>query len=137
MNNLQEQLHNQGYTLMKKAYFFAANVTVASLATGQINFQVDSSYDYVATGWSYKSTGIFNVQFYDNEQKIFYDYIPCEVFNGIYTGMPAWGDRHWNGFPPNGYLFRAKSNINIHVQDTSVEENTIKLFLKGFRVQVR
>lgn len=129
--------NNKSPYLFIKSYFFASAVTVDASATGQINFQIDSQYDFMATGFSYKSSGIFNLQFYDNERKIFYDYIACEVFNGIYTGMPAWGDRHWNEFPNRGepgYLFRAKSNININVQDTSVAENTIKIYIQGYRL---
>jgi len=120
--------------LLKKSYLFYGHDTLAANAVGQITFAIDSTYDYIATGWSYYATGLFNVQFYENERKIFYDWTICALFNGIYGGMPATGNRHFNTFKPGGYLFRAKSNIVINIQDISADENTIKIAVDGFRV---
>ena len=69
---------------IRKPYLFGTRTTLQASSDGQINFQVDSSYDYMCTGWSYKATGIFEIQLFDNEMKIFYDFLPCEVFNGFH-----------------------------------------------------
>lgn len=114
-------------------YLFSSRTTLLASGDGQINFQVDSSYDYMCTGWSYKATGIFEIQFMDNERKLMYDYLQCELFNGLYAAVVS-GDRHWNTFKPHGYLFKAKSNININLRDTSVAGNTVKIGLDGYRI---
>lgn len=120
--------------LVRKSYLFKGQVTVDANSAGQITFAIDASYDYIATGWSYWSTSTFLLQFFDNERKIFYDYIPNDIFNGWYTGMIAWGNRHFNTFKPRGYLFRAKSNINVALEDNSGAENTIKIIIDGYRI---
>lgn len=120
--------------IARRPYLFSARTTLAANADGQINFQIDSSYDYMMTSWTYKSTSLFEVQMFDNEQKIFYDYISNEVFNGWYAAMIANGDRHWNRFDPAGYLFKAKANINIALRDISGAQNTVKIFLNGYRI---
>lgn len=123
--------------IIRRPYLFAARTTLQANSDGQINFQIDSSYDYMMCSWSYKAADLFEIQFFDNEQKIFYDYIANEVFNGWYTAMIANGDRHWNRLDPAGYLFRAKSNINIALRDISGAQNLVKIFINGYRIYTR
>lgn len=120
--------------LLRKSYLLKDQATLAALANGQVTFAIDATYDYIATGWSYWATSTFLVQFSDNERKIMNNFIPNDVFNGWYTGMIAWGNRHFNPFKPKGYLFRAKSNIVVALEDTSNAENTIKIIVDGYRI---
>lgn len=118
-------------------YLFSDNITLTANSSSQLTFQIDATYDFMATGWSYRADGLFDLQFLSNEQKIFFNFAPAVVFNGVITGVLITGDKHFNTFKPKGYLFKARSNINVALIDTSAAPNTIDILIDGFRVYHR
>lgn len=130
----------------KEIYIYSDSVTLAASATGQITFQVASTFDFFMTGFSYISSinsanGIptFDILLQKNELNMFKDYTSCEMFAGVMKEISTAPDTRYvmgltNWFPVvPAFCFEAKSTIIVNLRDTSGQANTIRFSIKGYK----
>ena len=131
-------------------YIYIGSVSLTASSSGVITKQVTGNYDFYWTSFSYKATvnssgfiPAFSVQVQSNEQNIFEDYVPNELFAGIMTELSTSPDTRYpvglaNPYKlPVPYLFVAKSTIKVNLRNDIAASNTVQFALIGWKGRIK
>jgi len=133
--------------VFKKPYLYNGQIVLAANAVGQINFQVNSDFNYYMSSFTYRAeTAVantipyFSIQIQANEDRIFFDWMPSDYFSGMgIETNPApdlrypVGLANWFKFD-SPYPFPAKSTIVINLRNDTASIITVNFALNGTRV---
>jgi hypothetical protein len=118
--------------LQVKPFLFQGSATLTAGSTGQISFSVPSSWDFRFTKFTFVATvsivsvqATFDIQILNQDESLFYDYVPCDAFSGVLQNKTAvpWVRTvtnqlsNWFTFDAP-YVFKARSNILVNLRNT-------------------
>lgn len=127
----------------EQAYSFMDQASIAASSNSRIKFQVDSTWDFVATHFTYHAiaAGVptFDIMLESNDDKLFQNPLSSVMLCGCLedTATPAFtfpGVSQWEKFV-KPYFFPANSLINVTITNTSGLTNLVRIAIKGYKIK--
>jgi hypothetical protein len=149
MKNKLPYFYTGGSMKNKLPYFYSGQVTLGAAvgAIGTLTFQVSSEFNYWMTGFSAKSfcnsvniIPNFDIQIVSDQDRIFNEFIPIELFASMMTETSTAPDTryqnglcNWHRFDVP-YKFSKTANIIVNVRNSVAVANTVIFACSGIRV---
>lgn len=128
MNRSQRSMENY---ISKEPHVDSQSVVVSANSVNTVSFNIEGNYDLEFFRFSYKSTGLFKIQFLVNQKKIFPNPVTSAVFSG-YMNTSVLGQLLWHTFKTPLFVYR-NTNLIASITDVSGSSNTVEIVIDGIK----
>jgi len=133
--------------LKRLPFWYNASMTLTALTLTQQTFNINSMFDFLATGFSYvavtavaNAIPYFNIMIRKEEDTLFSNPIPNQMFTGMNIETVAAPDNRypvglaiWQKFPCP-YIFNASCQMIVELTETAGNATVVNFSIQGIRL---